>query len=772
MGRVVEGDRLRPTRFAVELAGRGWWYQRFVIEYRQTSRRVLGEDLTLTEKQFKNWVHGRVRTRPYPRAAKVLEVMFPPWSVTDLLAPPTDSVLADRTPETPLPSRRPLGAEPAGWNIAPAVQGFRGREGEIDAIGRCLGGQTAQGERIATAAVHGIAGVGKTQLARAYADASRSEYRLGWWVSAETDLDLTTGLGRLALRLGAVEDWSPAELLHFVVTELGDRDSWLLIFDNARAPAAVEPFLPRAGNGRGGHVLVTSRNPSWRLLAEPIAVDVLGIEAATDLLHDPTSSGGRGGDRASAQALASELGRLPLAIGQAAAYAADTNITCQEYLSLFRRERVRLLDRGVALAYPGSVATSVALALDHVAATSVTGHRLLEICALLSPEPLPLQELLTALDDSSGAGPDHVGRLDVIRALRQSGLLMVEDDDSVRLHRMTQVIVEDRIDDRPARVAQAVALLESVFPKTPSEPGTWPLCAQLTPHARALLAQARRHELARIDVASLLSRVGRYLLCSGLSFSAARDLHERALRMRQTLHPGDHPETARCIAHLAVDVNELGDTEQACGLHEQALAMRRRLYLGDHVDLAHSLDNLGNVLHLLGDYELARDHHGNGLRMRRHLHSDDHPNVAYSLSNLAADLNRLGDLDQARSLNEAALGMRRRLNPGDHPDTAHSLSSLSEVLHALGEYRPALELDGQALAMRRRLYPAGHPDVVKDLRSLAENHRGLGRHAAASQASSEADRVAEQLSRLGREQPFDLNEMSSSAEGSHRCSAM
>jgi hypothetical protein len=78
-------DRPPPTRFAAELTARRWWYQRFSIEYRQTSRRELGEDLTLTEKQFKNWIHGRVKTRPQPKAAKILEVMFPPWTVTELL---------------------------------------------------------------------------------------------------------------------------------------------------------------------------------------------------------------------------------------------------------------------------------------------------------------------------------------------------------------------------------------------------------------------------------------------------------------------------------------------------------------------------------------------------------------------------------------------------------------------------------------------------------------------------------------------------------------
>jgi hypothetical protein len=75
LGRVVVADRRLRTRFAVELGVRGWWYRRFVIEYREVSRRVLGEEVSLSEKQFKNWV---------------LEVMFPPWSVTELLAAPTD----------------------------------------------------------------------------------------------------------------------------------------------------------------------------------------------------------------------------------------------------------------------------------------------------------------------------------------------------------------------------------------------------------------------------------------------------------------------------------------------------------------------------------------------------------------------------------------------------------------------------------------------------------------------------------------------------------
>ncbi|MGL5824719.1 MAG: FxSxx-COOH system tetratricopeptide repeat protein [Nocardioides sp.] len=620
------------------------------------------------------------------------------------------------------------------WNIIPPVRGFLGRDREIGQIERSLRGQSERGLDLAAVGVHGIAGVGKTQLALAFADRHRARYRLGWWISAETQLDITAGLSRLAVRLGASEDWSSAEFLLFLAERLRAHEPWLIVFDNATLPVDIEPFMPGPGSGRG-HILLTSRNPSWRLLAEPVAVDVLGIADATHLL-------GRSSDAdAGAEALAHELGQLPLAISQAAAYAADTRISFTEYLALFRQERARLLDRGLAMAYPGNVSASVTLALGRLASDSAIALRLLEICALCSPDGLPLRRMLTAMLDADGEverGSGALEQLDVLRALRQSGLLTVDEDDVARLHRLTQVIIEDRIDERRERVADAVGLLARLFPVRPSEPATWDFCGQLVPHARVVFRHARQHELLSTELAALLTRVGRYLLCSGLSFSDARDLHEEALRMRRALQPGDQPETARCLVHLAVALNELGETHIARKLHEEALQMRRRLYPDDHPDLAHSLDNLGNVLHILNEYATAREHHEQGLEMRRRLYSGDHPNLAYSLSNLASDLHKLGHVEQCRTLNESALEMRRRLEPGDHPDTAHSLSRLADAHHGLGEYEAAIDLERQGLAMRQRLYPAGHPNVVKSLLSLAESHHMLGQEAVAQRFRDEA----------------------------------
>ena len=629
------------------------------------------------------------------------------------------------------------------WNVMPPARGFRGRQAEIDAISVALKAGQCDGPSIAT--VHGIAGIGKTQLARAYADHHKDDYSLGWWISAETNLELTVGMAHLAERLGAGANISASEVGPFLARAMDRHHSWLIVLDNAHSAIDVEPLVSAvsAGSNAGKnprHVLVTSRSASWAHIATPIAVDVLDLESATSLLTD----GDTEADRTAARDLATELGQLPLAIGQAAAYSAEANIPPQEYLRLFRRERARLLTRGTAMAYPGNVSIAVSLALERLGSASPEALALLEICALFSPDPIPIVALLSQLSRTrADIGP--LVQLDIRRALRGSGLLAIESNDYGRMHRLTRLIIEDRTGDHRVRLDEAVEIIGGAFPETPSEPDTWKSCGELLPHTLSVLDHARREGVANATVASILTRAGRYLLCSGLSFDRARELHEEALRIRQKIHAGDHPEVARCIVHLAVDLNELGDTGTAVDLHRTALEMRQRIYDGDHSDVAHSLDNLGNVLHISGDYEGARKSHQLGLEMRSRIHPGNHPNTAYSLSNLAGDLHKLGNVHQALEMNESALAMRRALTPGDHPDTAHSLSNLASDLRALGRHQRALELETQSLQMRQRMYPSGHPNIVKSLLGIAADYDALSQDSKADESRRIANRLDDLL---------------------------
>jgi tetratricopeptide (TPR) repeat protein len=497
--------------------------------------------------------------------------------------------------EPPFPHDRAGRDGPRFPGQAPEVTNLPTRNSDFSGRGRLLeelherltaGGATAV---VQAATVHGLGGVGKTQLALEYAHRYASDYDVIWWVPAERPVTVPGLVAGLARRLGVPEPADEAELLASLWDALRERDRWLLIYDNAEGPRDLASYRPPGG---GGRVLVTSRAPSWDRGTAIVRLDVLDREEAVAFLRRRTGSS----DTATLAALAETLGDLPLALEQAAAYLDETHTTPADYLTLFREHGADLLALGEPLTTEQTVATTWQVSIDRARATPAA-QDLLSLCAFLAPDDIPR----ALLRDHAEVLPEPlrgtVGRAlaynQTVSALGRYSLVAVTAD-TLTVHRLVQTVVRASLppEGQEQWAGAAVQLITAAFPRSAGV-ASWPLCALLLPH---VLAAADHAETLHVEAeaAALLRNEAAFYLWNRGQYQQAGTLLEQALAARQRLGP-EHPNTLTSMHNLATIRLALGDPEGARQLFEQALAGRRRLLGDDHPDTQRAMKDLAEL---------------------------------------------------------------------------------------------------------------------------------------------------------------------------------
>ncbi|MGW6360845.1 hypothetical protein ACWFR5_38170 [Streptomyces sp. NPDC055092] len=154
-------------------------------------------------------------------------------------------------------------------------------------------------------------------------------------LTADSRAAVDSGLADLARALqpalAGLPGLPPEMLTERAVQWLTSHDDWLLVLDNVEQPDDIRPLLDRVATGR---LLITTRRATgWHGLAAPVRLDVLADEEATELFTRVLHHAGRTETDGSAE-LCAELGHLPLAVEQAAAYCAETGTTPRAYAEM------------------------------------------------------------------------------------------------------------------------------------------------------------------------------------------------------------------------------------------------------------------------------------------------------------------------------------------------------------------------------------------------------------------------------------------------------
>lgn len=180
----------------------------------------------------------------------------------------------------------------------PVIGNFLGRQDERNRLWQYLKPTTSQSRKVAF--LHGLGGIGKTQLAIRFARDHKHDYTAIFWLSGKDRSTLLQSLSNMIPRLPghlqnkeAVNDEEVEQrakcVLRWLALEGNSR--WLIIFDNVdqcppvKNPSGdafdIEEYFPAADHGS---ILITSRRQKLTDQAEPFHVNKMGSDDAIQLL--------------------------------------------------------------------------------------------------------------------------------------------------------------------------------------------------------------------------------------------------------------------------------------------------------------------------------------------------------------------------------------------------------------------------------------------------------------------------------------------------------
>lgn len=430
---------------------------------------------------------------------------------------------------------------PKIWNVPRHNKSFTGREDFLKLISKDIN----QNKDMILAIV-GTPGIGKTQIAKKYAELNKNKYDIIWWINADNNINeqyrmLAIAINELGPNKNLLPTYSSEDILlaqvknHLRLTQ----DNWLLIFDNSASEEAIDRYIPERHHKSRGNVLITSKNSStW---GNAMKLEKFNRKESLEYFRKALINYNEK-DKDALDKLSELLGDYPLALSQGIAYMNNTETNVQKYIDLFTTKRTELWEKEKQFKdensnlkefdhYKDSIFTALALSINSLKAQSPSAFNLLILCSFLDNEDIPGDFLKFAAKLDQKAELDFI---DDLTKLKHYSILHskktnneLSSKEAYSMHGLIQIVALDLLNEHQykeslqyAQSAMAQYLPDQIenlgplFEKYPS----------LAKHIKELNNHSQKIKEINENVIFNLVRLLEYYLLIPLDYQAANDL--------------------------------------------------------------------------------------------------------------------------------------------------------------------------------------------------------------------------------------------------------
>ncbi|KAN0067790.1 TPR-like protein [Elaphomyces granulatus] len=639
-------------------------------------------------------------------------------------------------------------------NVSETEQ-FVAREEELAEIHRTLRGDGSR--RIVV--LHGLGGIGKTQLTVAYAKRHKDNYSAVFWLNIKDEDSLKQSFAKVAKQI-LREHPSASRLSSLDIKEnidevidavkawlsLPNNTRWLMIYDNYdnpklagnTDPAAVDicKYLPESYQGS---VIITTRSSEVKIGHR---IQIRKLEDVRDSVKILSTASRREGleDDPDAVKLAMELDGLPLALATAGAYLDQTAISFSDYLRLYKASWAKLLTTSPELnSYEDRMLYSTwQLSFDQVKQRNELSAKLLRLWAYFDNQDLWFELLRHSDSDDPDwireLTEDELGFNGVVRVLSDHGL--VEADMSSQeliesrgysihgcVHSWTVNVLNQEWNSDLAMLALKFVGLH--VPKKESAKW-WLTQRRLLPHA-ARCSHAVLNGMVIYDgMEWALFNLGR-LYANQDKLDESEKMYQRALQGYEKAWGPDHMSTLDTVNNLGLLYADQGKLDEAEKMYQRALQGKEKALGAGHTSTLHEVNNLGMLYDSQGKLDEAEKMYQRALQGKEKAWGPDDMSTLDTVNNLGILYANQGKLDEAEKMYQRALqGKERALGP-DHTSTLETVNNLGLLYKSQGKLDEAEKMYQRALQGKEKALGLDHTSTLDTVNNLGILYKSQGK---------------------------------------------